>query len=49
MVVAGLEKATRGRVEVAGRDFMKLDEDALALVRGAKSASFSSRSTSFRL
>jgi len=35
MVVAGLEKATRGRVEVAGRDFMNLDEDALALVRGA--------------
>jgi putative ABC transport system ATP-binding protein len=35
MIVAGLERATRGRVEVAGRDFMKLDEDSLALVRGA--------------
>lgn len=35
MVIAGLERATSGRVEVAGRDFTRLDEDALALVRGA--------------
>jgi putative ABC transport system ATP-binding protein len=35
MVVAGLERATRGRVEVAGRDFTRLSEDALALIRGA--------------
>jgi putative ABC transport system ATP-binding protein len=35
MVVAGLERATGGRVRVAGRDFMALDEDALARVRGA--------------
>jgi putative ABC transport system ATP-binding protein len=35
MVVAGLERATRGRVEVAGRDFTRLGEDELALARGA--------------
>jgi putative ABC transport system ATP-binding protein len=35
MVIAGLERASHGRVEVAGRDFAGLDEDALALVRGA--------------
>jgi len=35
MVIAGLEQATRGRVEVAGREFTRLDEDSLALVRGA--------------
>jgi putative ABC transport system ATP-binding protein len=35
MVIAGLERATRGRVQVAGRDFTGMDEDALALVRGA--------------
>jgi putative ABC transport system ATP-binding protein len=35
MVVAGLERATSGRVQVAGRDFMALGEDELALVRGA--------------
>jgi putative ABC transport system ATP-binding protein len=34
MVVAGLERASRGRVEVAGHDFNGLDEDALAVVRG---------------
>jgi putative ABC transport system ATP-binding protein len=34
MVVAGLERATSGRVQVAGRDFMALGEDELALVRG---------------
>jgi putative ABC transport system ATP-binding protein len=35
MVVAGLERATSGRVQVAGREFAGLDEDALALIRGA--------------
>jgi putative ABC transport system ATP-binding protein len=35
MVIAGLERASRGRVEVAGLDFDGLDEDALALVRGS--------------
>ena len=35
MVIAALERATRGRVQVAGRDFSGMDEDALALVRGA--------------
>lgn len=34
MVVAGLERATSGRVEVAGHEFMSLDEDELALIRG---------------
>ncbi len=34
MVMAGLERATRGRVVVAGHDFSRLGEDALALVRG---------------
>jgi putative ABC transport system ATP-binding protein len=33
MVVAGLERASRGRVEVAGTDFQGLDEDALARFR----------------
>lgn len=33
MVVAGLERATRGRVAVAGRDLSALSEDALALLR----------------
>ncbi len=33
MVVAGLERATRGRVEVAGRDLTTMSEDALALFR----------------
>jgi putative ABC transport system ATP-binding protein len=35
MVVAGLERATAGRVRVAGHEFPKLSEDQLALVRGA--------------
>jgi len=35
MVIAGLERATAGRVRVAGRDFMGLSEDELALVRGS--------------
>jgi len=34
MVIAGLERATRGRVEVAGHEFAGLGEDALALIRG---------------
>jgi putative ABC transport system ATP-binding protein len=33
MIVAGLEKPTRGRVVVAGRDLSQLDEDALARFR----------------
>lgn len=35
MVVAGLERATSGRVRVAGHDLTRLNEDKLALVRGA--------------
>ena len=35
MVVAGLERASAGRIEVAGRDLSKLSEDELALFRGA--------------
>jgi putative ABC transport system ATP-binding protein len=35
MVIAGLERATSGRVEVAGHEFTGLDEDSLALIRGA--------------
>lgn len=35
MVMAGLERATRGRVAVAGHDFTRLGEDDLARVRGA--------------
>jgi putative ABC transport system ATP-binding protein len=35
MVVAGLERASSGRVLVAGQDFARLDEDQLAAVRGA--------------
>jgi putative ABC transport system ATP-binding protein len=34
MVIAGLERATRGRVTVAGHDFSALSEDALARARG---------------
>jgi putative ABC transport system ATP-binding protein len=34
MVMTGLEKATSGIVDIAGHDFMALDEDALARVRG---------------
>jgi putative ABC transport system ATP-binding protein len=36
MVVAGLERATRGAVAVAGHDLTRLSEDELALVRGEK-------------
>jgi putative ABC transport system ATP-binding protein len=36
MVIAGLERATSGRVEVAGSDLTALEEDQLALVRGAE-------------
>ena len=35
MVLAGLEQATRGSVNVAGHALAGLNEDALALVRGA--------------
>jgi putative ABC transport system ATP-binding protein len=35
MIIAGLEQASKGRVEVGGREFTRLDEDSLALVRGA--------------
>ncbi len=35
MVIAGLERATSGTVRVADHDFSALDEDALALMRGA--------------
>jgi putative ABC transport system ATP-binding protein len=34
MVLAGLERATSGRVQVAGQDFSGLNEDALARIRG---------------
>lgn len=33
MIMTGLEKASSGRVRIAGHDFMALDEDALAKVR----------------
>ena len=36
MVTAGLERATSGRVEVAGHDLQGLGEDDLARVRGAE-------------
>jgi putative ABC transport system ATP-binding protein len=36
MIMAGLERATSGGVAVAGHDFTQLDEDSLALVRGAE-------------
>ena len=35
MIVAGLERATSGSVRVAGRDFMGLSEDELAVIRGS--------------
>ena len=35
MVIAGLERATAGVVSVAGHDLTRLDEDQLAVVRGA--------------
>lgn len=34
MVLAGLERATTGMVEIAGADFTRLNEDQLARVRG---------------
>ncbi len=34
MIMAGLEKATKGKVTVAGHDFSHLNEDQLALARG---------------
>jgi len=36
MVLAGLERATDGRVSVVGQDLGLLDEDRLALLRGAE-------------
>jgi putative ABC transport system ATP-binding protein len=36
MVMAGLERATAGKVEVAGHDLSALGEDQLALMRGAE-------------
>ncbi len=35
MLMAGLEQATSGGVDVAGQDFTRLGEDGLALARGA--------------
>jgi putative ABC transport system ATP-binding protein len=35
MIIAGLERATRGRVEVVGADLGRLDEDGLARLRAA--------------
>ena len=35
MIMSGLEKATAGRVRVAGHDFVALGEDGLARARGA--------------
>ncbi len=35
MVIAGLERATRGRVEVVGTNLDRLDEDGLARLRAA--------------
>ena len=34
MIIAGLERATRGKVSIVGRDFAALSEDELALARG---------------
>ncbi|MGE0152681.1 MAG: ABC transporter ATP-binding protein [Reyranellaceae bacterium] len=36
MIIGGLERATRGEVEVAGADLMRLDEDGLARFRRDK-------------
>jgi len=36
MVIAGLERATGGRVNVCAENLTQLDEDALALLRGEK-------------
>ncbi|MGA7545096.1 MAG: ATP-binding cassette domain-containing protein [Methyloceanibacter sp.] len=35
MIIAGLERTTRGRVEVVGADLGRLDEDGLARLRAA--------------
>ena len=35
MVIAGLERTTRGRIEVVGADLGRLDEDGLARLRAA--------------
>ncbi len=35
MIIAGLERATSGSVRVAGHEFLRLNEDRLALIRGA--------------
>ena len=35
MIMAGLERVTRGQVTVAGHDFVSMNEDQLALARGA--------------
>ena len=35
MVIAGLERATRGSVRIVGHDFMAIGQDALARVRGS--------------
>jgi putative ABC transport system ATP-binding protein len=35
MIIAGLERASRGQVTVAGHDFVSMNEDQLALARGA--------------
>jgi len=36
MVIAGLERATSGNVKVAGHDLSRMNEDELALMRGAE-------------
>ena len=36
MVMAGLERATSGKVHIVGQDLTKLSQDELALLRGAK-------------
>ncbi len=36
MVMAGLERATRGRIAMSGREIGALSEDALAVLRGAE-------------
>ncbi len=36
MIIAGLERASRGRVNIVGENFSALDEDALARIRGER-------------
>lgn len=36
MIIAGLERVTKGKVAVGGHDFESLNEDQLALVRGVE-------------